>query len=127
MDNFGFGFMTRTERTSQRGVCHFYGKVDGSAVAGGTAVTDGLSTGFADKFTVTENGNGDYTFTLNVPGERFLSIQVTSITDDAVCTAALVSDGTSFRVKQTTAASGAALADADFYVDVAVQYAADET
>lgn len=124
---FGFPFTAREMATHQRGVCTFLGSIDGSVVAGGSGVTDGLSTGLSRHMTVTENGSGDYTFTLNNPGQRFLSIQACSITALANCTAAITVDGTSFTIKQITASTGAALADADFWLNVAVQYATDET
>ena len=127
MPKFGHQFMSRPVETHHRGVAIFYVKLDGSAVAGGAATTNGLDAGAAQHMTVTENGDGDYTFTLNKPGQRFVSLQACSISDDALCTAAQVVDGTSCRVKQTTASTGAALADADFYLEIHCQYVADLT
>lgn len=124
--NFGHSFMARNVETHQRGVAVFYFKVDGSAVAGGSSTVNGLSIGYQHGV-ITENGDGDYTIVLNIAGQQFMSVQVTSITDAAVCTVAQVTDGLSFRVKQTTAADGVALADADFWVACHVSYVPDLT
>jgi len=127
MDNLGFPFMTREVRTHQRGAVLMMATVDGSAVAGGTAVTTGLDTGAAAHMTITENGDGDYTLILSNPGVRFLGLFATSITDAANVTCALATDGTSCRVKQITASTGAALADSDFSLMMMVGHAQDHT
>ena len=101
--------------------------VNGTLVAGGTGVITGLNIGAAQHMTVTENGAGDYTFTLNVAGQRFLGLQASSRAVLGVCSIVEVVDGSSFRVRQTTASTGAALADSNFSMTVAVQYAEDES
>lgn len=123
----GLPFMTSEVATHQRGAVLMMATVDGSAVAGGTAVTTGLDTGAAAHMTITENGSGDYTLILNNPGVRFLGLFATSITALANCTAALATDGTSCTVKQITASTGAALADADFSLMMVVGHAQDHT
>ena len=104
-----------------------FAKVDGSLVAGGAAVVTGLDSGSAQHMTVTENGAGDYTFILSNPGQRFVGCIATGLTALSVCTADVATDGTSMRVKQTTASTGAALADADFWLGLWVSHAEDQT
>ena len=123
----GFPFMTRELSTHQRLTVCMFAKVDGSLVAGGTAVITGLDNGAAQHMTVTENGDGDYTFILNNPGQRFVGCIATGLTALSVCTADIATDGTSMRVKQTTASTGAALADADFWLGLWVSHAEDQT
>jgi hypothetical protein len=102
-------------------------KVDGSVVAGGTATTNGLS-GDSAHVTVTENSSGDYTFTLNTPGQRFLSIQATPITDVTTCRVkSVTTEGAIFTIEQVGADQTTPEADADFYLLVVVSDAADVT
>jgi hypothetical protein len=125
-DRMPLPFMTREVVTHQRGVVNMYAKVDGSAVAGGTDTINGLDIGAAQHMTISENGDGDYTLTLTNPGQRFVGLFATSITDDANCTCSIGTDGTSATVKQTDLAA-AALADGDFFLMMAVSHAADAT
>jgi hypothetical protein len=126
MPAFGHQFMSRTVETHQRGVAIWYFKVDGGLVAGGAATTNGLLIG-SQHGTITENGPGDYTITLNIPGQSFYSAQATSLTADANCTAEVLVDGTSITVKQTDLAVPGALADADFWLALHTSYAPDAT
>lgn len=123
----GLPFMTRQVESHQRKVAFMFAKVDGSLVAGGTLVTTGLDAGAAQHMKVTENGDGDYTFVLNTPGQRFVSCIAQALTALSVCTVDIATDGTSARVLQTTASTGAALADADLWLTLAVSFAEDHT
>ena len=123
----GLPFMTRGVETHQRKVAMMFAKIDGSVVAGGTATTNGLDVGAAQHMTITENGDGDYTLILLLPGQRFVGCIATSLTALGVCTADVATDGTSMRIKQTTASTGAALADSDIWACLAVSYAEDQT
>lgn len=123
----GLPFMTRGVESHHRKVANMYAKVDGSVVAGGSATTNGLDTGAAQHMTITENGDGDYTLTLSNPGQRFVGIFATGLTAGSVCTVVVSSDGASAQVLQTTASTGAALADADFFLMMAVSHAQDAT
>lgn len=126
-DGIPLPFMTRDVRTHQRGICNFYASVDGSAVAGGTDTTNGLDTAAKAHMTVTENSDGNYSFTLLNPGQRFAAIHATGITADTNCNVSVDTEGKTCTVVQTTADTGAVIADADFYLTMAVQYAADAT
>lgn len=116
---------TREVRTTERGVRCYYVKVDGSAVAGGTDTTDGLLLG-SQHMTITENGNGDYSLNLNVPGQRVVGVSGVGLTAASVITVD-ASSASQIDVLQTTASTGAALADADFWLQVYVSTSADET
>jgi hypothetical protein len=118
--------MLREVKSTQCKVRHLYIKVDGSAVAGGTATTNGLLNGQTD-VTVTENGAGDYTFTLNTPGQRIINVQVAAITDVTTCRVKAVTAGTSVQIEQVGADQTTPEADADFYLLIVVSDAADET
>jgi hypothetical protein len=98
--------------------------IDGSAVGGGTLTTNGVLRGY-EHVKVTENGSGDYTITLNEAGAQACMAIATPITalsnvEIAAATASTV------QVLQRTATTAAALADADFYVEIFVYGSADE-
>jgi len=116
--------MTREIRTTERGVRILLIEVDGSLVAGGTAVLTGLVSGSLHG-TITESGDGDYTYNINVPGQRILSAMATSKTANANMTIGTVTTST-VQVLQTDLAA-AALADGDFYLQIAVSSAGDAT
>jgi len=116
--------LTREIRTTERGVRCYFLDVDGSVVAGGTATTNGLLNG-AQHFTVTENGDGDYTFTINTPGQRVVGVSGIPKTANSALTVATVTLST-VQVLQTDLAA-AALADGDFYLQVWVSTAGDQT
>lgn len=116
--------MTREVRATERGVRVHFVELDGSAVAGGTNTTNGLTLGSLH-MVVTENGNGDYTFTLNEPGQRIISVGGIAITDDTSLTLKAYTAST-VRVLQTDMA-GAAVADADFQLQIWVSSAAEAT
>jgi hypothetical protein len=116
--------LTREVRTTERGVRTYFVQLDGSAVAGGTATTNGLTLGGLH-MTVTENGDGDYTFTLNTPGQRIVGVSGIPITDDSSITVSAVTAST-VRILQTDLA-GAALADSDFYLQIFASTAGDAT
>lgn len=115
---------TREIRATERGVRIHYLDVDGSAVAGGTDTTNGLTNGNLH-FTVTENGDGDYTFTLTTPGQRVLGVSGLPKTANSALTIATVTLST-IQVLQTDLAN-AAQADSDFYLQVHVSTAGDQT
>lgn len=115
---------TKEVRTTERGVRIYYISLDGSAVAGGTLTTNGLLLG-ALHVLVTENGNGDYTFTLNTPGQRIIGVSGMPVTADTSLTATILTLST-VQVLQTDMA-GAAVADADFYLQIHVSTAAEAT
>ena len=119
--------MTREESSHHRLVVNMYANVDGSVVDGGTATTNGLDTAAKQHMTVTENSSGNYTFTLNNPGQRFVGLVAQAITALTTCVVAITSDGLSATVIQTTASTGAVIADADFFLMMAVSHAEDPT
>ena len=112
-------------KSTQRRIRHLYIQLDGSAVAGGTATTDGLVHGQND-VTVTENSSGDYTFTLNTPGQRIVNVQCTPITDVTTCRVKATTSST-VEIEQVGADQTTPEADADFYLLIVVSDAADET
>jgi hypothetical protein len=116
---------TREIRTTERGVRTYFVHVDGSAVAGGTATTNGLTNG-AQHFTITENGDGDYTLTVNNPGQRIIGASGLTLTAGSAITIGTVT-ATTIQVLQTTMTTAAALADADFYLQLHVSTAGDQT
>lgn len=116
--------LTRDMRTTERGSRTYFLDVDGSAVAGGTDTTNGLTNGSLH-FTVTENGDGDYTFTINVPGQRILGVSGLPKTANSALTIGTVTAST-IQVLQTDLAN-AAQADSDFYLQVHVSTAGDQT
>ena len=116
--------LTREVRATERGVRTYYLEVDGSVVAGGTATTNGLTNGSLH-FTVTENGDGDYTFTVNVPGQRILGVSGLPKTANSALTVGTVTAST-VQILQTDLAN-AAQADSDFYLQVHVSTAGDQT
>ena len=116
---------TRSVATVERGVRMHHVQLDGSAVAGGTATTNGILLG-SRHLTVTENGDGDYTFTLNDPGERILGAHCIAFgATDSVCRVAAKTLST-IQIVQTDLA-GAALADEDFLMTLIISTAADES
>lgn len=116
--------MKRSVQTRQREVTQLFVTIDGSAVNGGTLTTNGVLT--EDQHVkVTENGNGDYTITLNEPGARACFAQATPITALSNVEIAATTSST-VQVLQRTATTAAALADADFYVTINVFGSADE-
>lgn len=117
--------MTRDVRTTQRGVRCLFVQLDGSAVAGGTATTNGILVGFPH-FTVTENGDGDYTFTINQPGLRLLYVSAESTPTDSYVEVTRDS-ASAFTILQFTRSTAAALANADFDCQIWVSSASDET
>ena len=116
--------LTREIRSTERGVRTYFLDVDGSVVAGGTATTNGLTNGSLHA-TVTENGAGDYTFTINTPGQRILGASGLPKTADSALTIGTVT-ATTIQVLQTDLAA-AAQADADFYLQIHVSTAGDQT
>lgn len=104
-----------------------YAKVDGSLVAGGTDTQNGLDVGAKQHMTITENSDGNYTVTLNTPGQRFVGMIAQALTALTVCTVDLAVDGKSATVIQTTASTGAVIADSDFWLMLAVSHAEDHT
>jgi hypothetical protein len=112
-------------KSTQIGVRHIYIELDGSAVAGGTAVSDGLTHGQND-VTVTENSPGDYTFNILNPGQRILSVQATPITDVSTCRVVSASK-TAVRIEQVGADQTTPLADADFYCLIVLATSSAET
>jgi hypothetical protein len=111
-------------RSTERGVRTYFLDVDGSAVAGGTDTTNGLTNGSLH-FTVTENGDGDYTFTITVPGQRLLGASGMPKTANSALTVGTVTAST-IQILQTDLAN-AAQADSDFYLQVYVSTAGDQT
>lgn len=112
-------------KATQRRVRHLYIELDGSAVAGGSLTKDGLLHGQND-VKVTENSDGDYTFTLNTPGQRIINVQCTPITDVSTCRVKAVTAST-VEIEQVGADQTTPLADGDFYLTIVVSDAADET
>lgn len=115
---------TREVRTTERGVRTYFLDVDGSAVAGGTDTTDGLTLG-ARHFTITENGDGDYTLTLGVPGQRIVGVSGLPKTANSALSIGTVTAST-VQVLQTDLAN-AAQADADFFLQIHVSTASEAT
>lgn len=115
---------TRDVRATERGVRIYYLDVDGSAVAGGSGTTNGLTNGSLH-FTITENGDGDYTLTVNVPGQRILGASGLPKTANSALRVGTVT-ATTIQILQTDLAN-AAQADADFLLQVHVSTAADQT
>ena len=116
--------MTREVRTTERGVRTLYIEVDGSLVAGGTAVTTGLVLGSLHA-TITESGDGDYTINLNTPGQRIVGVSGLPKTADSALRIGTVTLST-VQVLQTDLAN-AAQADADFYLQIHLSTAGDAT
>lgn len=121
----GLTTMLRPIQCVQRKVRAIFVKVTGATVAGGTLTTNGIDIG-AQHVKITENGDGDYTITLNEPGVKNCFAMAQSITDNSVmyvgtCTASTVA------VTQETASTGAALANADFNLIIYACDAEDET
>jgi hypothetical protein len=116
--------MTREIVSTERGVRTYFVEVDGSLVAGGTAVTTGLVLGSLH-MTITENGDGDYTLNLNVPGQRVIGVSGLPKTANSALSIGTVTLG-AVQVLQTDLAN-AAQADADFYLQIHVSTAADAT
>lgn len=106
--------MLRDMKCVQRNARVIFVTIDGSAVAGGTLTTDGVTVG-SPHVKVTENGNGDYTITLNEPGSRACFAVVSTITDNSLAYVAATAAST-VQIKQETCTTGVALADADFNV-----------
>lgn len=117
--------MKRHIESEQRLVEKIFVKIDGSAVAGGTLTTDGLLMG-KNQVKITENGSGDYTLTLNTPGSRDCFAVATGLTDNSICYV-VATDNSTVQVKQETCTTGAALADADLWVEITKFDSADET
>jgi hypothetical protein len=119
--------MLREVKSTQCKVRHLYIELDGSAVAGGTLTTDGLTHGQND-VTVTENSSGNYTFFLNTPGQRIVNVQATPITDVTTCrVVAADTDKTKVTIEQVGADQTTPEADADFYLLIVVSDASAET
>lgn len=100
-------------------------QIDGSAVAGGTDTTDGITEGAAHA-TITENGSGDYTITFNQPFARTPTVVVTPVTDVTTCRIKAVTNEL-VTIEQVGADQTTPEADGDFHVvvfgnDVADQY-----
>lgn len=117
--------MLRDMKCVQRGVRTIFVQVDGSDVNGGTLTTNGIDVG-AQHVKITENGNGDYTITLNDPGTRACFAMVSTITDNSIAYVAATATST-VQIKQETSTTGVALADADFNVVIYAIDAVDET
>lgn len=117
--------MLREMMTPQRKSRVIFVTIDGSAVNGGTLTTNGVTVG-AQHVKVTENGNGDYTITLNEPGSRACFALVSTITDNSIAYVAATAAST-VQIKQETSTTGAALADADFNVMIVAFDSEDET
>ena len=115
---------TREVRTTERGVRVHFVEVDGSAVAGGTDTSNGLTNGSLH-FTITENGDGDYTLTLLTPGQRIVGASGVPKTADSALRIGTVTNA-AIQVLQTDLAN-AAQADADFYLQVWVSTAGEQT
>lgn len=117
--------MLRDLRTVQRGTRVIFVTIDGSAVNGGTLTTNGVVVG-SPHVKVTENGNGDYTITLNEPGTRSCFAMVSTITDNSIAYVSATAAST-VQIKQETSTTGAALADADFNVVIVAFDSQEET
>lgn len=115
---------TREVRTTERGVRTYFVEVDGSAVAGGSNTTNGLTLGGLH-MTITENGDGDYTLTLGTPGQRIVGVSGMPKTANSALTIGTVS-ASAVQVLQTDLAN-AAQADADFYLQIHVSTAGEAT
>lgn len=116
--------LTREIRTTERGCRTYFLDVAGATVAGGTDTTNGLTNGSLHT-TVTENGDGDYTFTINVPGQRILGASGLPKTANSALSIGTVTN-TTIQVLQTDLAN-AAQADGDFFLQIHVSTAGDQT
>lgn len=118
--------MKRKIESHQRGCTVLNIKVTGATVNGGTKTTLGISGPDSEHFTISETGNGAYTIYLNEPGSRACFAQATPITDNSImCIGTMAA--ASVAVTQETAATGVALADADFNLTVFKYDSADAT
>jgi len=117
--------MLREINSHQRLVRKMFFNVDGSVVAGGTLTKNGLLAG-AQQGLITENSSGNYTITFNEPGSRILGVQATTFTDVSTMRV-IAASATSVQVEQVGADQTTPLADGDFFLEVTLSDAADDT
>lgn len=117
--------MLREMKSPQRLVRCLFFRIDGSAVAGGTATTNGIDEGEYSG-TITENGSGDYTITFSQAFARTPVVMITPVTDVTTCRIKAVST-TSVNIEQVGADQTTPEADADFHVLVVGFDTADQT
>jgi hypothetical protein len=119
--------MKRDIQSQQRHVQKWFCHVDGSAVGGGTATTDGL-TQYDEGTTITENSSGNYTVTLPAGVQRILAVQVTPLTDVTTCrVVAIDANAGTVQIEQVGADQTTPTADGDFFVEITTSDAADRT
>lgn len=117
--------MRRAVKSPQVGLRIMAFRIDGSAVAGGTATTNGILQGKYHA-TVTENSSGNYTFTFNEPFQQIPCVTFGTATD--VTTLRIVDVTTStVQVEQVGADQTTPEADADFHMLVVGFDYADQT
>lgn len=117
--------MLREMKSPQRMVRVIPVRLDGGDVAGGTKTTDGILEG---KFhcVVTENSDGNYTFTFNQAFARTPVVVCTPITDVTTCRIVAVTTST-VQIEQVGADQTTPTADGDFHMLVVGFDAADQT